>query len=1508
VKPIAIVGMAGIFPGARDIAQYWRNIVDGVDAITDVPAQRWDSVFYDPNSNAIDRFYCKRGGFVDDYVDFDPLQFGVMPKAAQSADPDQLLSLRVGFEAMRDAGYTTRAMSDATRERAGVIIGRGNYLSAGTLRLEQHVRHVQQTVQMLRDLLPDISDEQLAHVRAQMQNQLDYYGPDVAVGMIPNLVASRLANRLDLHGPAYTVDAACASSLLAVEQACQLLSSGDCDVMLAGGLHFTHDLTFWATFCQLGALSRAQKIKPFARDADGILAGEGIGLVVLKRLDDAERDNDRIYAVIRGVGSASDGRGSSLLAPAVEGQLLALQRAWRNSSLDPNQIGLIEAHGTGTPAGDQAELETLRRFFGENDGSSESDRERAVIGSVKSMIGHTMPAAGVAGLIKAALSIHHGILPPTLHCEEPHELLSRTRFRVAQKAEAWREQKRVAAVNAFGFGGINAHVVLSSFNSRAAAGKNFVQRVYPLPSKYKDSGANLSVVDKKSAVVSPKTILLPKVVLIAAATQNELLEKLQRGQWDSEPRNGDWRIAVIEPNEKRLELAKKVVTAGKTWQGRSQIYFSCDPLLLNASRHSGRVAFLFPGVDSAFAPRADDVARYFDLPLPPHCEALNPADSLLKVVQGLSGFNLFTFAVLQKLGIRAHGMAGHSIGEWSAMSAGGMVEREQAEAVLEHIDPAEVQFPDLVFLAAACDRELVQNVLSQTMSDERKDVVISHDNCPHQTIICGKREVIAVIEQQLRERDIFLQRLPIVSGFHTPFFAKYLAPYRDFFLHTPLLEPKVPVWSATTAQPFPAAMEQKQQLALDHLLQPVRFRPLIENMYAQGFRVFIQLGTGSLSGFVQDTLKGKPHLAIDVNNAKQAGLAQLCHLSAALWVEGMQFNYELLGLGEAPTVEKDQPAKHAIKLRLGVPLLRMQEPLKLSEPLQIQKEKVQPHSIDIAALAVNGNDPVANLFRDTLIEIQQSSVEIATLWEARLRRTSPAAKLAQHESAKVIALPSNKSIDGELKPGHRVVKTLDISGNIPTVIDHAFYPQRAGWPEIADRHPVIPLTMEIALLREAVEDYLPGYVVVAFENVKAYSWLIVSKPVDIEIVLKPQSASALDVSIEGYMSARAIVANEYPAAPAKRNIEWKNRRAAAIDAENLYRDNWMFHGPAYQGVTELGPIADNGICGRLRTPRGSGALLDNMGQLAGYWVMEQPADCLAMPIGVERINFYGREPAIDSEFDCEISVRALDAQSCITDQQLLNDAGAVVIEMLGWQTRRYQMDRAFWIYSKQLEKYIVGERLDRDVVLFRDRYDTAILRDYIARRYLNQIEMAQYETLSPRRRRSWLNGRVAAKDAVRAYYWQRCGGFDFYPKEILIENAANGQPLLSPHISQTLSEPLHLSIAHKDACAVAVVSAVPVGVDIETIAERGQDFIDIAFTPDEQALLPNTNRAEWIARFWAAKEAVVKMFGTGLQGKPKQFCVEMIDDERLCVAGVWVAISIAGENVIAVTEHDTKII
>ncbi|MGF7239592.1 MAG: polyketide synthase [Frankia sp.] len=463
---VAIVGVATVFPGAGDAATYWRNIVGGADAIRDVDPHRWDAEFFHPDPPAgggkpvvaSNRIYCKRGGFVDELATFDPTQFGIMPKVVDWAEPDQLLSLRVAAEAIADAGGED-VLGD--RERVGVVLGRGGYFASGFARMEQRVKTSTQLVTTLREIIPTLGEDQLEAVRAAFTAKLGPDRPEAAIGLVPNLAASRIANRLDLRGPAYAIDAACASSLIAVDMAVRDLMGGRADAMVVGGVHLVQEVTFWSVFSLMRALSPTQQIRPFDRRADGLLIGEGVGMMLLKRLTDAQANGDRVYAVIRGVGTASDGRTSSLMAPAVSGQKLAVERAWTDARLDPTEpdaLGLVEAHGTATPAGDAAELTTLGTVFGAGDG-----RPPIGIGSVKSMIGHAMPAAGAAGLIKAALALHHRTLPPTLHCEEPHPAFAGTRFAPVVETTPWDVAPggvRRAGVNAFGFGGINAHVVL----------------------------------------------------------------------------------------------------------------------------------------------------------------------------------------------------------------------------------------------------------------------------------------------------------------------------------------------------------------------------------------------------------------------------------------------------------------------------------------------------------------------------------------------------------------------------------------------------------------------------------------------------------------------------------------------------------------------------------------------------------------------------------------------------------------------------------------------------------------------------------------------------------------------------------------------------------------------------------------------------------------------------------------------------------------------------------------
>nr|WP_223771385.1 type I polyketide synthase [Streptomyces huiliensis] len=881
---MAVTGMAVVLPGADGLDRYWHNLRTGVDAVTEVPPGRWDEDEY--RSGAI---YCRRGGFVDDRLaGFDPAAFGIMPDSVPATEPDQLIALRTAAAAIADAG----GLAAVDPARVGVVLGRGGYLTPGLARLDQRVRTAGQLTRTLGELLPELGAERLARVRTAFEEALGPDSPEAVIGLVPNFAASRIANRLDLRGPAYTVDAACASSLLAVAQAVGELAAGRCDVMLAGGVHHCHDVTLWSVFARLGALSPSQRIRPFHRDADGVLMGEGTAVLVLKRLADAVRAGDRVYAVVRGTGVAGDGRAAALVNPDPDGQTRAVRLAWEAAGLDPaapGAIGLLEAHGTGTPNGDTAEITTLRRVFGS---SREPD---AVIGSVKSMIGHTMPAAGAAGLVKAALALHHRVLPPTLHCDDPHPELLATRFRPSPVARPWeadaRTEVRRAGVNAFGFGGINAHVVLEEFRPAAA----------------KRRPASASAVLR---VDEPEPVLR-----IAADTTEELRALLDgedaRLRAAPEVGAGGVRLAVAGPGAGRLALARKVVARGTAWGGRREVWFAPRPPLGPAG---GRTAFLFPGLEAGFTPQGEDVARHFGLPLPAWQQAR--VGAVGEHGAAVVDLGRLLAAALRRCGIAPDALAGHSVGEWTAMAVGGIFADKEVDAFLRDFDPLSLRVPDLVFVTFGAPAGQVEAAMAGIGG-----VVLSHDNAPHQSVACGPAAQVEKVAERLRRAGVLGRTLPFASGFHTPMLAPYLGPIREAMGRFTLHRPSVPVWSGTTCAPFPEGEADVRDLTIRHLLEPVRFRGLVASLHAAGFRAFIQVGQGQLPALVDDILADREHLAVTVGGAGGDGLGHLRRAAAGLWAYGAEPDFTALAPGgsrSAGTVPLPPAAPAHPGVRLGL--------------------------------------------------------------------------------------------------------------------------------------------------------------------------------------------------------------------------------------------------------------------------------------------------------------------------------------------------------------------------------------------------------------------------------------------------------------------------------------------------------------------------------------------------------------------------------------------------------------
>ncbi|HEY3140622.1 MAG TPA: beta-ketoacyl synthase N-terminal-like domain-containing protein, partial [Acidimicrobiales bacterium] len=447
---IAIVGAAGLFPGAAGMDEFWANIVAGVDAISEVPAARWSvDRYYEPDpakaATAHDKTPSRWGGFVPS-VPFDPTRYGIPPRSVTSIGPDQLLSLEIAAAALADAGYADRQFD---RGRTAVVFG----AEAGTDLAAAYG---------FRSALPQFLGDQAQAVSAKLPVMTE----DSFPGVLANVIAGRIANRLDLGGANYTVDAACGSSLAALAAACKELSTGAADMVLCGGADLHNGIYDYLLFSAVHALSPKGRCRTFDSSADGIVLGEGVGCVVLKRLADAERDGDRILAVLDAVAASSDGRHLGLTAPRTEGQRLALERAYDDAGVSPTSVGLVEAHGTGTVVGDRTELTTLTDVFSERGVAPGA----CVLGSVKSQIGHTKCAAGMAGLIKAVHAVHRGVLPPTLHMTEPNSAYDpkTSPFVFRDQARPWLSVSRRAAVSAFGFGGTNFHAVVSSYDAADA--------------------------------------------------------------------------------------------------------------------------------------------------------------------------------------------------------------------------------------------------------------------------------------------------------------------------------------------------------------------------------------------------------------------------------------------------------------------------------------------------------------------------------------------------------------------------------------------------------------------------------------------------------------------------------------------------------------------------------------------------------------------------------------------------------------------------------------------------------------------------------------------------------------------------------------------------------------------------------------------------------------------------------------------------------------------------------
>ncbi len=907
-RRVAVIGMACHFAESPDVEAFWENILHGRECFTAIPSDRWDNAhFYSPRGRDVDFSYVTNGGFIGDPHRFAAISFGIAPRRVQVMDPQQRLVLETVRQALLDAGLED--IVHRPGERVGAFDPRrtGTFLGVSASEHRDVVAVRSQALTMAMGGFGQRPDAAGRQAILEAVNRLAPINAFSIAGTLLNMNAANVAQYWGFNGPAVSIDAACASALVAVHDAVLHIRSGNCDGAIAGGVYLNFSPVNQIGFSRIGAISRQGRCRAFDAEADGFVQGEGCGIVVLKRLDLALADGDRIYGVIRGVGCNNDGdRASGPMAPSQEGQIEVIEQALRDGGLQPEMVDFVECHGTSTPVGDPVEVEALQGVYGRTVPSSRPLQ----ISSVKANVGHTMSAAGIAGLIKALLVLDREVVPPQAAFERANEKLNLEGFEIARAAQPWPhgETPRFAAVSSFGFGGTNAHVIVEEAPRAAWAATREVDAYVPVVISAESQAALTQHAAEVAAWLESgpgASLLLADVAYTLSATR----------QW------GPHRVALAVRSVAelgaglRLFAEKGAGLSGRGGRLSPNVFWAALP----HGAAAPRVAFMFPGQGAqrvgllrAFCGRyrrfSEPLAAYLAAAQPlattPLLEALYPAADVpaaeaetrlaaTEVCQPvMAAVGLALLRLLADLGVEPVATFGHSLGEFVALAAAGGLAPEDAVRFVTQRGRlmADLAQDDLGAMAAVMlDRAATAEAIATLPG-----VVVANCNAPKQTVISGSSAGVQQAVEALTAAQIVAKPLRVSHAFHSPLIAAVEAPLAEVIDALPLQACGVPLWSAVTAAPYPSDVAEMRGVMRRHATAAVDFIGVMERVRDEGIEVFLEVGAGqTLTSFAKGTLGGE-QMALSLCAAKDDEDLEFARTLAQLAVAGVDLRLRRL--------------------------------------------------------------------------------------------------------------------------------------------------------------------------------------------------------------------------------------------------------------------------------------------------------------------------------------------------------------------------------------------------------------------------------------------------------------------------------------------------------------------------------------------------------------------------------------------------------------------------------------